>query len=90
MSQKKKSFYQVVAAQMQIPRDLSEGAVLLSVTGKEEIFVENYKSILEYTDQRVLLQTKSGKLEVKGKNLHIVYYTCAEMRIEGVLESIHY
>ena len=59
MSQKKKSFYQVVAAQMQIPRDLSEGAVLLSVTGKEEIFIENYKSILEYTDQRVLLQTKS-------------------------------
>lgn len=90
MSQKKKSFYQVVAAQMQIPKDLSEGAVLLSVTGKEEIFIENYKSILEYTDQRVLLQTKSGKLEVKGKNLHIVYYTYGEMRIEGVLESIHY
>lgn len=90
MSRKKKPFYQVMAAQMQIPKDLSEGAVLLSVTGREEIFIENYKSILEYTNQRVLLQTKSGKLEVKGKNLHIAYYTSGEMRIKGLLESIHY
>lgn len=90
MNRKKKPFYQMMAAQMQIPKDLSEGAVLLSVTGREEVFIENYKSILEYTNQRVLLQTKNGRLEVKGRNLHIVYYTCTEMRIEGVLESIHY
>ncbi|MCI7814286.1 MAG: YabP/YqfC family sporulation protein [Lachnospiraceae bacterium] len=90
MSRKKKPFYQMMAAQMQIPKDLSQGAVLLSVTGRDEVFIENYKSILEYTNQRVLLQTKSGKLEVRGKNLHIVYYTCNEMRIEGILESIHY
>ena len=90
MRREKKPFYQIMAAQMQIPRDLSEGAVLLSVTGREEIFIENYKSILEYTNQRVLLQTKSGRVDINGRNLHIAYYTCTEMRIEGVLESIHY
>ncbi len=58
MSSKKKSLYHKLSAAAQIPEDLADGAVLVTMTGQEEVCVENYKGIIEYTSSRLMLQTK--------------------------------
>ena len=45
---------------LELPRDLFFGSVILTVTGQEEIIVENYKGILEYTRESIRLQTKTA------------------------------
>lgn len=75
---------------LELPRDLFFGSVILTVTGQEEIIVENYKGILEYTRESIQLQTKTCRLFLSGKNLKIVYYTNDEMKITGFLEQITY
>ena len=65
---------------LELPRDLFFGSVILTVTGQEEIIVENYKGILEYTRESIRLQTKTCRLFLSGKNLKIVYYTNDEMK----------
>lgn len=75
---------------LELPRDLFFGSVILTVTGQEEIIVENYKGILEYTRESIGLQTKTCRLFLSGKNLKIVYYTNDEMKITGFLEQITY
>ena len=75
---------------LELPRDLFFGSVILTVTGQEEIIVENYKGILEYTRESIRLQTKTCRLFLGGKNLKIVYYTNDEMKITGFLEQITY
>ena len=75
---------------LELPRDLFFGSVILTVTGQEEIIVENYKGILEYTRESIRLQTKTCRLFLIGKNLKIVYYTNDEMKITGFLEQITY
>lgn len=75
---------------LELPKDLMYGAVLVSITGRQEILIENYRGILEYTQNHISLQTKTCRLVVRGKNLHISYYTNEEMKITGLIDQIIY
>ena len=90
MSSKKESLRKKFTSMIEIPQDLSNGAALVSMTGQEELLVENYKGIIEYTSSRLILQTKNSKLEVQGQNLYIAYYSGDEMKVTGHIEQIHY
>ena len=58
-----------------MPRDVVMGASVITITGRNEICIENYRGILEYTDLLIRVQTKSGQIRLSGKNLQIEYYT---------------
>ena len=73
---------------LELPKDLMYGAVLVSITGQQEILIENYRGILEYTKNHISLQTKTCRLVIRGKDLNINYYTNEEMKITGRIESV--
>lgn len=75
---------------LKMPKDLLYGDVLITVSGRHEAYIENYKSIIEYTDTKIRLQTKNGKLKITGKQLEIQYYTADEMKITGQLSEFKY
>ena len=75
---------------LELPKDLMYGAVLVSITGRQEILIENYRGILEYTKNHISLQTKTCRLVIRGKDLNINYYTNEEMKITGRIESVFY
>lgn len=75
---------------LELPKDLMYGAVLVSLTGRQEVLVENYRGILEYNQNHISLQTKTCRLVIQGKNLHISYYTNEEMKITGMIDSVLY
>ena len=73
-----------------LPKDLMFGADIVTATGDREVYVENYKGILEYSDEKIKLQTKNCYLTISGKNLVISYYTNDEMKITGCIQCIRY
>lgn len=75
---------------LHLPKDLMFGAVIVTATGNQEVYVENYKGILEYSDEKIKLQTKSCYLTITGRNLVISYYTNDEMKITGYIQGIRY
>ena len=79
-----------IAEKLNIPQDISDGLPIVTVTGKNEIYVENYKGIIEYGKCCIKIQTKVCRVSFTGKNLEIVYYTNVDMKIIGELESICY
>lgn len=79
-----------IAEKLNIPEDISEGLPVVTITGKKEIYVENYKGIIEYEKNSIKIQTQNCKINFIGKNLEIVYYTNVDMKIVGELDSIGY
>lgn len=79
-----------IAEKLNIPEDISDGLPIVTATGKCEVYVENYKGIIEYGKNCIRIQTKCGRICFTGKNLEIVYYTNVDMKIIGDLESICY
>ena len=58
-----------------IPKDVILGVPLVRMVGQEELYIENYRGILEYTDTFIRVQTKIGQIHLSGKKLEIIYYT---------------
>lgn len=81
---------ELVVESLKLPKDSLLGASIITVTGENDIFVENYKGILQYSDDLILLQGKNRKIELKGKNLTISYYTNEDMKIRGMIETISF
>lgn len=81
---------ELVVESLKLPKDSLLGASIVTVTGNTDAFVENYKGIIEYTSQTILLQGKTCKIEICGKRLTIVYYTNEDMKISGFIETIRY
>lgn len=73
-----------------LPADLAYGSVLLSVTGQNELLIENYRGILEYKDDHIRIQAKDCRILIIGKRLQVEYYTNDEMKIKGFIEQIMY
>ena len=81
---------QSVVRAFDLPADLAYGSVLFSVTGQNELLIENYRGILEYKDEHIRIQAKDCRILIVGKQLKIEYYTNEEMKIKGFIEQILY
>ena len=79
-----------LAQKLNIPEDISDGLPIVTITGKKEIYVENYRGIIEYGKNCIRIQTKECRITFTGKNLEIAYYTNVDMKIVGELESVCY
>lgn len=86
----KDSLKQKMAEATNLPKDVVLGIPILTLTGKMELCIENYRGITEYTDVLIRLQSRSGQIRVSGKRLQIEYYTNDEMKITGYIQSIEY
>ena len=75
---------------MEIARDVTEGSFLLRMVGREQVWLENYKSLLTYTDKQIVVSAKNLKIEVDGCKMRIDYYGTFEMKIEGLIETIRF
>lgn len=83
-----KTAKQQMVDSLKLPKDLIMGCSMLSVTGSEEAFIENYKGIIECSPCSILLQTKSCRIHFLGCDLSVDYYTNEEMKISGKIKQI--
>ena len=70
-----------------LPKDVVLGVPILTLTGHYEVNIENYRGILEYTEQLIRINVRSGQIRITGKSLEINYYTTTEMKITGKVEK---
>ncbi len=79
-----------IVESLELPRDIMYGAVIITAMGRSQILIENYKGIIEYTQEKIRLQTKNCQVTVQGKQLVVEYYTNEEMKITGFIQGILY
>lgn len=89
---KRKSFKirEQVIEQLELPKDFLLGEAIVTVTGRRELLIENYKGILNYEDSFIKIQAKNCRIIINGRHLSIDYYTNEEMKISGFFEQIQY
>lgn len=64
--------------------------ILVTITGTKDIYVENYKSLLDYKDDLVALQGKKETIFIRGEGFLIDYFAGDGMKITGCISSIEY
>ena len=79
-----------IVESLELPIDIMYGAVIITAMGRGQVLVENYKGIIEYTQEKIRLQTKTCQVTIQGKRLVVEYYTNEEMKITGYIQGILY
>ena len=73
-----------------IPAEVVFKETLITLVGHAELWVENYKSLLEYSEKKILLQTGKALIQIEGERLIISHYMEEHMMICGNIRSITY
>ena len=79
-----------VVSALHLPEDVFLGEMLLTFTGSGSVVVENYRSIVLFTDQLLKLQGKHTRLTVTGKQLCIEYYDKDQLKLSGQIKSAEF
>lgn len=81
---------ELIVESLKLPKDTMLGASIVTLTGNREAFIENYKGILEYTKESIVLQGKNCRICFEGRQLSIDYYTNEDMKISGSIDAVRY
>lgn len=60
------------------------------MNGTGELNIENYGSLGDYNEEKIVLHCYKCKMVIEGERLLIEYFTDIDMRITGNIHSIHF
>lgn len=86
----KKRISEKVADAWGVPKDVIMNIPRLTISGDKEIYIENHKGILEYTDSVIRVSTAMGIVKVCGKNLVIDRIRLEDIVISGSFAKVEY
>ena len=73
---------------LEMPKETYTNEPRIIITGFNELFIENYKGILEYEEFFIKLSTHIGSININGYNLKLDKMTDENLKITGKIESL--
>jgi len=75
---------------LDFPPDVAGEGPKITITGRQQILVENYISIITFSEEEIRLETTEGDVCFKGQGLELKVLLATELRIEGELLSLSF
>lgn len=73
---------------LELPQEVCSNIPKITITGFDEMVIENFKGILEYEEFFVRINTHIGIVNINGFNLNLENMTNDDIKVTGKLESI--
>lgn len=71
-----------------LPKDMIANATLIHMVGKSDVFVENFKGIISYSCNEIVIKGQETKYSIIGERMTIKYYSNEDMKISGYIKEI--
>ena len=84
----RKNWRENLVTSLEVPGDLAMKETIVTLTGRSHAVICNYKSILRYQQEEIVVLGFYGKVVIRGKRLKIPKYTPEEMQIQGMISEI--
>ncbi len=82
--------YNKVSKFLEIPREVISNVPKITITGFDEILIENFKGIIEYEDFFARISTAIGNININGFNLKLNQMTDDDLLVSGKIENIDF
>ncbi len=79
-----------LSAAFEIPGEVVLNIPLISLRGREEIVIENYRGIIEYSTEKIRVNTSSGVFRISGEGLLIKCLDADNVIIAGRIDSAEF
>ena len=84
----RKNWRENLVTSLEVPGDLAMKETIVTLTWRSHAVICNYKSILRYQQEEIIVLGFYGKVVIRGKRLMIPKYTPEEMQIRGMISEI--
>lgn len=85
-----KRFKEKLSEALEIPKEISMDYPHLTVIGKNQLFVQNGKGIISYTDTEIHIHTSVYFLKIRGEGLSIRQMNGEMTEIRGNITNIYF
>ena len=87
---KKKRMVSRIDKILDMPQEVVSDIPKVTIVGFEEIWIENYKNILEYEDIFIKINTYIGAINISGFNLKLIHLTEDDVMVKGKIDTIDF
>ena len=81
---------EVIAGKLELPRDILLNMPKITVTGDNEITIENHKGVILFEQNEVKINSNLGLISVCGGNFEILFMGGSTLTLSGKFKSIMY
>jgi sporulation protein YqfC len=78
------------AKMLDLPQDVVTDVPRMTMIGNMQLYVENHRGVIHFSDEQLKLALTKGQLEVTGKQLVIRAILSEEVFIEGIIQDVRY
>ncbi len=76
--------------ELDLPLDVVKNLPLITQTGNEKLIIENYRGIIEYTEEIIRLNTRICVIKIWGRDLYLKEVTTEILIIKGTIFKVEY
>lgn len=87
---KENNIYRRIDKILEIPKEICSNIPKITITGFDELVIENFKGILEYTENFVSINTYIGVISVVGIDMKLENMRDENIKIKGIIDSIEF
>lgn len=81
---------EILAEKLDLPRDIVLNMPKITVTGSNEIIIENHKGVVLFEENEVKVNTNVGLITIKGRGFEILYIGGSTLTVSGKFKSVEY
>jgi sporulation protein YqfC len=87
---KKSNIKSRISDSLELPKEVILNIPVLKVVGKNDVYIENHKGIVEYSSEILRINSEIGIIKIVGKNLYIKEINREELFIFGDINMIEF
>jgi len=91
MRRKKLNEVKVVVSEMfELPKDITLNLPKISIIGNSQMLVENHRGVIEYTPQKIRLNSTIGIIMVEGQDMNLKNIAADDIMIIGMIKKVEF
>ena len=83
-----KKISEAISEKAELPKELLMNIPRIALAGDRELFLENYRSLVEYTQSLIRVSAPDYCIRISGRNLKITQINGDNLFIEGIFDQI--
>ena len=81
---------EALAERLELPRDIVLNMPKITITGENEITIENHKGVVLFEEKEVKVNSNVGLISINGTGFEILFMGGSTLTLNGKFKSIVY
>lgn len=79
-----------VSEMFELPKDIMLNLPRISMIGNNQMLVENHRGVIEYTPQKIRLNSTIGVIRIEGQDMDLKNIAADDIMITGVIKHVEF